>query len=418
MPRLKGVIFSLRDVVVKSGPGGYNPAILEELGKLIGWLQSVGLTPVFVGNDRWTVEHADGTSEDFQDLMTKKWGNFNWFIAENCPMPYKPQRAAMEYVLNQMGWEKHEAVYVGNTDDDMKTSRNGGLLFLNALWHGETNEYGFQFDSPKDIARYIDCFYVGIDNWFWAIEKDDLRVFALAPFSTMSAKYNDAHGYSYHARKTAKNGGGDSVFWGRLLASSAYLSGLANEISYVTSYPGHSTQSGTPSVNEALSIFADCVQAKLIPDVFIRHISAQKSQSARIAGKVVGHKNQIDTIHLNPSPTKNKRGDKYKAPPLKAGKTILVVDDFCTAGNSFEAARAYVLATGAKIVCLSWLKTINTDYQEIDPMVTVQTPYVPNKVAYEPAHTSHCFSSDIVDASATSDLNDVFSKYYNWDWPT
>jgi orotate phosphoribosyltransferase len=36
---------------------------------------------------------------------------------------------------------------------------------------------------------------------------------------------------------------------------------------------------------------------------------------------------------------------------MKHGKTVLVVDDFCTQGNSFEAARAFIRATGAQVVC-------------------------------------------------------------------
>jgi hypothetical protein len=100
----------------------------------------------------------------------------------------------MEHVLGQQGWKPHEAIYVDNTEDDMKTARNGKLLFLNALWHGEANPYGYQFDSPRDIARFVDCFCLGIDDWFWALEVGDLRVYSLAPFSTLSSKYADAQG--------------------------------------------------------------------------------------------------------------------------------------------------------------------------------------------------------------------------------
>jgi hypothetical protein len=415
MSQLKGVIFSLRDVVVKSGK--MDAAIFEEFKRLVLWLVASDLRPVFVGNQSWTITSVDGTKIPFQEYVTVNIGEFDWFMADSCPMPYKPQKASMEYVLNELGWEKHEAVYVGNTETDMKTARNAGLLFLNALWHGEANDYGFKFDGPKDIARFIDCFYIGVHGWFWALEDKDLQVYSLAPFSTMSARYTDAHGFSHHARNTAKSGGGDPIFWGRLLASSVYSSGLAESISFVTSYPGHSTNSPEPSVNTALTIFADCMQAKFIPDLLVRHTTAQKSQNARIAGKTVGVKNQIDTIHLNPAPLKTKKEDRYKSPPLKNGKTVLIVDDFCTQGNSFEAARAYISATGANVLCLSWLKTINTDYMELKPMVTVENPYVPNTIADEPTKEAHWFSNHVANPAATSDLSVVFHKYYNWDWP-
>jgi hypothetical protein len=241
MPRLKGAIFSLRDVIVREGAVDQN--LFAELGKLVVWLRDHGVQPVFVGNHSWTAKAADGATKDIKVLLAERWGSLPWYIAVDGDMPFKPRAEAMEHVLAQQGWKAREAIYVGNTQDDMITARNGKLLFLNALWHGEANPYGFRFDSPRDVARFVDCFCLRIDDWFWALETGDLRVYALAPFSTLSAKYSDAQGYSFHARNTAKQLGGDPSFWGRLLAASVYLSGLAEEISYITSYPGHSTES-------------------------------------------------------------------------------------------------------------------------------------------------------------------------------
>src|SRR3546814_9839346 len=75
----------------------------------------------------------------------------------------------------------------------------------------------------------------------------------------------------------------------------------------------------------------------------------------------------LNTIRLNPAPVRGVGGKPYKSPPARGGKRILVVDDICTEGNSFEAARAYLRAAGAQAVCVSWLKTINTDYRAVSP---------------------------------------------------
>ena len=72
-------------------------------------------------------------------------------------MPFKPQAAATEFILEQQGWTNSEVVLVGNSDIDMKTASTGQLMFLNATWHGTANRYGFQFASPLDVARFIDC---------------------------------------------------------------------------------------------------------------------------------------------------------------------------------------------------------------------------------------------------------------------
>lgn len=298
----------------------------------------------------------------------------------------------------------------------MKTARNGKLMFLNAMWHGGANPHG-SIRLAEDVARFIDCFCLRIDDWFWALEDGDVRVYALAPFSTLSQRYEDAQGYSHHARNTAKDLGGDPVFWGRLLSATIYLSGLGDEIDYITSYPGHSTMSPPPVVNKALTILGDSLRKTFIPNLIIRHTTAQKAQTARQAKQAIDELNQFNTIRLNPAPTKNKKGEPYARPPLGSGKTVLVVDDFCTEGNSFEAARAFLQSTGAKVICLGWLKTINTDYREIKPMPKLP-PYKVNLLKEAPKRITNSFSRYIRNPSATADLQQIFNRYYKWGWPT
>jgi hypothetical protein len=219
-------------------------------------------------------------------------------------MPYKPRAAAVEHILATEGWGKREALFVGNSDIDMRAARNGGVLFLNAVWHGETNPYGYQFESPMDVARFVDCLCLGLGDWFWAIKRNALRVYALAPFTTLSPSYAVAHAYSADARATAKHGAGDPTFWGRLLAARVYFSGLVDEINYIAAYPGHAPDSKRPVVAEALAILAQSLHRQYLPDLITRHSKAQKSQTARIAGAKVGIENQLTTIMLNWAPKK------------------------------------------------------------------------------------------------------------------
>jgi hypoxanthine phosphoribosyltransferase len=95
---------------------------------------------------------------------------------------------------------------------------------------------------------------------------------------------------------------------------------------------------------------------------------------------------------------------------------VLIVDDFCTEGNSFETARAYIENTGATAICLAWLKTINTDYREIRPIPKLK-PYEPNHLDKAPNRVAHWFSHHIRNAGATADLQQVFDRYYHWKWP-
>jgi hypoxanthine phosphoribosyltransferase len=417
MQKLMGVIFSLRDVIFHKGHN--DSELFAQLEKLILWLRDKGVQPVFVGNHGWAYKNSDGTSTDVRKVLKDRWGDFPWYIASEGDMPYKPQAAAMETVLSKHGWKHTQAIFVGNTDDDMRTARNGRLLFLNAMWHGEASPYGYQFESPLDVARFIDCFCLGTTDWFWSINKGPLRVYAVAPFSTMSARYAEAHSYSGHARNTAKHLGGDATFWGRLLASRVYFSGLVDEIDYITSYPGHSTLSKQPVVSDALTILADSLRTRYLPDLIVRHSTATKSQSARTSGQTVGHANQIETIRLEKLPTKSKHGERYKSPPIRAGKTVLVIDDICTQGNSFEAGRAYIEKTGARSISLAWLKTINTDYEAISGPLPIADPYSKMSIAVGKMPTTiYHYSSAIKNGAATADLSEIFKRYYGWQWPT
>src|SRR3546814_16684739 len=121
----------------------------------------------------------------------------------------------------------------------MKTAANGGLLFVNVIWHSAASPYGFQFDSPLDVARFVDCLCLGLDSWFWTLEQSDLRVYALAPFTTLSPKYAQPHAYSEEAKATPKHAEGDRHFWGGLLAARNTSSGPVEATAHLTAYPGH-----------------------------------------------------------------------------------------------------------------------------------------------------------------------------------
>ena len=294
---LKGVIFSLRNVLAKRGP--IDAALLGETFKLLKFLKHRGVVPVFASNHDWIITNTTGEQQNFQEIIENNLGPVSFYRAGQNGMPFKPKAAAVEHILATQGWGKREVLFVGNTDNDMRAARNGAVLFLNAVWHGEANPYGYQFESPIDIARFVDCICLGLHDWFWAIQRGSLRVYALAPFTTLSPSYAIAHAYSADARATAKDGAGDPTFWGRLLAARVYFSGLVDEINYITAYPGHAPDSKQPVIAEALTILAQSLHRQYLPDLIVRHAKAQKSQTARAAGGSVGIENQLQTIKLN-----------------------------------------------------------------------------------------------------------------------
>lgn len=411
---LRGAIFSLHDVLVTKGT--INAVLFEETLRLLRYLRERGVEPVFISNHDWTVT-SPGKSQSFRNLLEEKLGPVSYYIGGQSGMPYKPRADSTAHILAAKGWQRSEVLYIGNTTDDMKTAANGGLLFVNAMWHGVASPYGFQFDSPRDVARFIDCLCLGLDDWFWALEQGNLRVYALAPFTTLSPKYAQAHAYSENAKATSKHGAGDANFWGRLLAARIYFSGLVDEIDYITAYPGHAPTSNQTVIEEALNILGQSLRKSYLPDLLLRHTKAVKSQTARASGGSVGLDNQLNTIRLNAAPVRGIGGKQYKSPPARGGKRVLVVDDICTEGNSFEAARAYLAAAGAHAVCVSWLKTINTDYRSVSPAFATFNPYVAQTFPAPIATAINWYSTAISSHAAPSDLADVYSRYFSWDWP-
>lgn len=412
---LRGAIFSLHDVLVKRGT--VDEALFDDTIRLLRYLRSRGVEPVFISNQIWTVT-TGGVSRPFRELLEEKIGPVSYYVGGDGGMPYKPRANATAHILADRGWLGHEVIYVGNTEDDMRTATNGGLLFLNVMWHGAASTYGFQFESPLDVARFVDCLCLGLDDWFWALEESDLRIYALAPFTTMSAKYAQAHAYSADARATSKQGQGDANFWGRLLTARVYFSGLVDDFDYIAAYPGHAPDSKPTVIAEALDILGKCFRKSYLPDLIVRHAKAVKSQTARNAGESVGVENQLRTISLNRAPKRGAGGATYKNPPLKSGKTVLVVDDICTQGNSFEAARAFIKATGASAICVSWLKTISSDYRAISQPFGRFNPYKPMAPTQPIAVATHWYSSAIRTPGAPTDLAEVYQRYFDWSWPS
>jgi hypothetical protein len=412
---LKGAIFSLQDVLVKQGT--MDGGLFEETVKLLRYLKGRGVEPVFISNHDWTVSSA-GTNKPFRSVLEDQLGPVSYYIGGRDGVPYKPRADSTGHILVEKGWTKREVLYVGNTQDDMKTAANGGLLFVNAMWHGVASPYGFQFESPLDVARFIDCLCLGLDGWFWELEQGPLRVYAMAPFTTMSARYAQAHAYSANAKATSKDGTGDANFWGRLLAARVYFSGLVDEINYIAAYPGHAPTSKPTVIADALNILGQSLRKSYLPDLLIRHTKAVKSQTARASGGSVGIDNQLTTIKLNPAPSRGVGGAPYQAMPVKTGKTVMLVDDICTEGNSFEAGRAFIGATGASTICLSWLKTINSDYRTVASPLKILNPYAPQVVKRPITTTMHWYSSAISSHAAPTDLADVYHRYFKWTWPT
>jgi hypothetical protein len=408
--KIKGVIFSVEDTLLRSGNGATDPQVFAEVTKLIRYLQRAGIQFVVTTNRAWIVGEA---KQPLRDFLYEKWGEFPYFSLEQDPyMPARPKAAFTGYILAKMGWSDIETVYIGSTENDMRTAVNGNLLFLRATWYANQIDYGFDFDNPQAIGRFFDVFCRREHLWGFQINDGAYEYYALAPFSTMR---DDFKAYSMDAVAAAKQGRGHMDFWVGALVSSLYFSGLHKRIDYIAGYPGHK-QGSANAMDRAMAVFGKCFRKKFLPDLIVRHTTSTKMQTARNTGILVGHKTQLDTIKLNRAPMKSATA-RYTASPLGPGKTVLLVDDICTRGYSLEAARTFVEQTGTGVIMVSWLKTINTSiekagqYARFDPYQA--TVFTAAAVAHVYDYRTHLTSRE-----APDELDRMLKAYDTWTWPT
>lgn len=408
MSKLKGVILGVEDVLLPLGK--IDGDIFSEVRNLIEYFKSKGIEFAVLTNRNWTV---GDDKKPLEDLLFEEWGDFPFFCRAKKPqIPAKQSAGSTEYVRKELGWEAAETIYIGASDTDMQAAVNGGLLFLKATWWANKTDYGFNFDSSKDIARFIDTFCLRDHLWCHQINDGKFQFYALAPFSTKKPEHTL---YSADARAAAKHGLGHPDFWIGALVSSLYLSGVCHKMDYICVYPGHGQGSGNDVMNDAMDILGKCFRANYIPNLILRHKTAIKSQTARINGQAIDHLNQLNTIHLNKTPQRTP-AKNYKKSPLKNGKTVLIVDDICTRGYSLESARAYIEQTGASVVMAAWLKTINTDISVLSPLGKFDA-YAANTFTAAPVEKVHSYHANIVDYLAPTELTASFKAYEDWDWP-
>lgn len=403
------MIFAINHVLGVKGK--VDPEKMAEVGRLVKFLRDKGVTPVVLSNHEWTMTKA-GAVSSLEKALTSEWGVFPWFQAGRDGCPYKPRADSTSFVLEKMGWKTEEAVFLGNSEADMRTAVNGNLLFLNAVWYGKNCDYGFHFESTRDVARFVDLFCLRDALWHFHVSSGPLNFYALAPFST---KVPDFTAYSADARQAAKFGGGHLDFWTKYLWSAIYFSGLHAEVDYIAPYPGHRVGFGSQVMDSPMSTFALCFRKRYLKDLVVRHKDAVKSAYARANGQAVDVLNQLNSIQLTELPLQ--RPDKrYVNSPVHAGKTVLLVDDICTQGHSLEAGRAFIEQTGASVVSLSWLKTINTAFQQLEPLPKFN-PYVQNVFKSYKVSKMHPYHSQIVDDEAAAEIAKQLSRYDNWKWP-
>jgi hypothetical protein len=317
-------------------------------------------------------------------------------------------------VRDERGWKANETLLIGNTDADMQSAVNGKVLLLNAQWYEKTMDYGFPCETPKEVARFIDTFCFRDRFWYFKIEDDPIQVYSLAPLSTF---FEEAKYYSENFLDNVKNELAlDEDFWARLLSTSTYFDGIYESVNYFTAYPKHEAGGHSKVLIRPMTKFAQCFRKSYLTDLVMRHTTALKSQFHR---SVVTHATQLDTINLLQHPQRISGGQlkPYKNFPIKKDSKVLIIDDVCTKGMSFEAARVYLNQVGANVICVSFLKALKHGYESLSHVLLPQGPFRPNKATDITYGKKYRLDEYIADSDAPARLTMRLRNYKNWDWP-
>ena len=107
MAKLKGIIFSVEDVVLSKN--GFDKGVFEELTRFISFLKFKNIEFAVLTNRAWIVG-----DKPLEDAIKSKWGEFPYFCrAKDKSIPPKPKTDATKYVIDKMDWKQEERSLLG-----------------------------------------------------------------------------------------------------------------------------------------------------------------------------------------------------------------------------------------------------------------------------------------------------------------
>ncbi|EHD14494.1 hypothetical protein CIN_04260 [Commensalibacter intestini A911] len=428
MAKLKAVIFSVRNVFFddRLDKKQLENKYTNPLMKFINFLSTRNIKVIIHSNTYWYVDNnkdqslanyfKSKTEQDIQDYNSKNYPN----------MPKKPRADAVPFILKNENLQPNEVIYIGANENDWKACINSKMLFIKATWilNNKDIKYGLYFEDTPALARFIDiCCIQANKKDMYHYQDDHINLYTLSPFSTLKPQLAQ---YSASARSTAKQLGNEALpdFWLMLLISKIYFSGLYLQIKNIIAFPGHKVGSGNEVMDKALDIFSKCFRITYLPNALIRHTQSTKSQDARNNGNkaLLSIYNHLNTLMLNNQPKKGLYGNECKNNYHYQGKTTLLIDDIVTAGYSFDAAKLLLEAAGAKVICLAWLKTINTDLiisknklptnYSINRQISDSKDLFPHPNSYNIPYTSIIKNN----YDAGNELDELFTKFTTWNF--
>jgi phosphoribosylpyrophosphate synthetase len=330
---LKVAVFDLDDTVISP-----NGRIVDGMADLFTFLDSHDIKSVIASNKG---------SAECQKKLSRAGIKPHALITKDVTGENKGSPEYYFAACKATGCKREEGIYIGHSKFDMATATNARTIFINAVWAGSATDYGVKIKTPSTLIKYISLFLLKNHPWYARLDSEDRNESSVIVRAMM-----DCHGGGNAAIEQEfvnwlKRGHQTSStkkfekFATHHFIASLHLSGIAQKLDYWTTYPGHNKGSGNGVLAPILDVAARYFHDKYV-NLLVRHTDSTKSAYARAKGQHVPFDNQTTSMKLS-----------SEAQGKIEGKTILVVDDFTTEGNSFEWARNAFLHAGAKQIILT-----------------------------------------------------------------
>jgi hypothetical protein len=261
----------------------------------------------------------------------------------------KGSPAWVERALQEFGVERNELVWLGDTDNDMRSAVNGGVIYFHAGWSVSDYPYGIHLTEPSLLPLYLQEFFQKPSPWYWQFNGTDRQGRRITAKALM-----DANGAGIDVLRNdlilfLKEGGNPRVGPMRVrdfiflhFVGSMFSDPLYREVDIWTAYP--SSRGGVnPTLGGLVGLVARIFKDRYFGDLLIRHTQSMDSGTSRLREIQVDFYNQSNTVRVNPDHRQRIQG-----------RCIAVMDDFTTRGYSGECARQLLLEAGAaEVVCVN-----------------------------------------------------------------
>ena len=333
---------------------GANDSAVPGTVEMTQELKAAGLTVVITTNRRGQIA---------TQALLKQHG-YVFDLIEDRPFANNKPKGTPDWVGEICKYFKvqaNEVVYLGDTDNDMRSAVNGHLMYFHAGWSG-SYDYGLKMTRPRLFSLIIKECFVNPSGWYWQLNGGDAcgrpidtRALMDSRGAGISTFQNDMLGFLKDGKNPMVGPMSVGSFITFHLLGNLYADGLFNTIDTWAVYP-----SSKPTKMNRVLRYTTLQMARLFRDrsfpLLLRHTPAIDSGEARRRGITVDFDNQINTVHLNT--------DHQKA---ISGRRVALLDDFMTAGYSMECARNLLFEEGASHV-------LGINFCKYQTWPTVMTP--------------------------------------------